>query len=422
MMKKLQELICKDFGWKLLSIAIATILWFMVINIDQPVDTRGYSRPLIIENIETLSSRGLTLGNLEELQNTKITVKVKAQRTALDRLNQNPEWITASIDLSELSYAVNGDIVSLPVSVSVQGGNTYGISSKSPAVVEVSVETMASKELPVDVQLNGFLEDGTYLSEPLLSTDTVTVTGPASAVNRVTSVRANIDADTIKENPEIRTTLTCYDSIGQVVKGVYTSVDEIIVSYALHDMKQVPIQVDIVGTPAGGYQVGDISCRPQYAAVTGSAEDLENIVFLQMDSIDVSGRSSSITETFYLADYLPEGISLLAEDNGIIQVTVEISAQSQKTLTLPSSELSILGQEDGKEYILRGDAHITLIGEGDALDAVRANDLQATIHVNGLSEGDHRVMIHADLPDGLILNPSYITVTVTGDTAAPENE
>ena len=96
MMKKIQELICKDFGWKLLSIAIATILWFMVINIDQPVDTRGYSRPLVIENMETLTNRGLAAGNLEELKNTKVTVKVKAQRTALDRLNQNPEWITAT--------------------------------------------------------------------------------------------------------------------------------------------------------------------------------------------------------------------------------------------------------------------------------------------------------------------------------------
>ncbi|MBQ2880586.1 MAG: hypothetical protein IJE27_07820 [Anaerotignum sp.] len=90
-MKKFKELLFKDFGWKLLSIAIATILWFMVINIDQPVDTRTYSRPLIIQNMEVLTDRGLTAGNLEELKNTKINVKVKAQRTALDRLNQNPE-------------------------------------------------------------------------------------------------------------------------------------------------------------------------------------------------------------------------------------------------------------------------------------------------------------------------------------------
>ena len=149
-MKRFQELLMKDIGWKLLSVAIAAIMWFMVINIDQPIGTRDYSRPLSVRNIEVLTDRGLTIGNLEELKNTKITVKVKAQRTALDRLSQNPEWITAAVDLSELSYAVNGDVIALPVTVSIQGGNTYGISSKSPAVVEVEVETMASKELPVE--------------------------------------------------------------------------------------------------------------------------------------------------------------------------------------------------------------------------------------------------------------------------------
>lgn len=419
MMKKFQELICKDFGWKLLSIAIATILWFMVINIDQPIGTRDYSRPLSIQNMDVLTDRGLTVGNLEELKNTKITVKVKAQRTALDRLSQNPEWISAVVDLSELSYAVNGDVIALPVSVSVQGGNTYGISSKSPAVVEVSVETMASKELPVEVHLNGELEEGTYLSEPLLSAETVLVTGPSTLVKSVTSVRAAVEAEDIKENPDIMTALTCYNASGIPVKGVSTDPEEIMVSYALHDMKQVPLQVEITGSPASGYQVGNIYCRPQYAALIGSAEALERIVSLQLDSINVSGLTTSTTRTFRLTDYLPEGVTLMDSNKDTVEVIVEISEQSQKQLTLPASGLKIIGQENGKDYILQGDAHITIFGEGSALESVQADDLQGSIHVNGLSEGDHKVMIHAALPDGLIMNPSYITVTVK-ETEASE--
>lgn len=419
MMKKFQELICKDFGWKLLSIAIATILWFMVINIDQPIGTRDYSRPLSIQNMDVLTDRGLTVGNLEELKNTKITVKVKAQRTALDRLSQNPEWITAVVDLSELSYAVNGDVIALPVSVSVQGGNTYGISSKSPAVVEVSVETMASKELPVEVHLNGELEEGTYLSEPLLSAETVLVTGPSTLVKSVTSVRAAVEAEAIKENPDIITALTCYNASGIPVKGVSTDPEEIMVSYALHDMKQVPLQVEISGSPASGYEVGNIYCRPQYAALIGSAEALERIVSLQLDSINVSDLTTSTTRTFRLTDYLPEGVTLMDSNKDTVEVIVEISEQSQKQLTLPASGLKIIGQENGKDYILQGDAHITISGEGSALESVQADDLQGSIHVNGLSEGDHKVMIHAALPDGLIMNPSYITVTVK-ETEASE--
>ena len=420
MMKKLQELLCKDLGWKLLSIAIATILWFMVINIDQPIGTRDYSRPLSIRNIEVLTDRGLTIGNLEELKNTKITVKVKAQRTALDRLSQNPEWITAAVDLSELSYAVNGDVIALPVTVSIQGGNTYGISSKSPAVVEVEVETMASKELPVEVYLNGDLDEGTYLSEPLLSAETVLVTGPSTLVDTVTSVRATVTAEDIEKTPDIMATLTCYNAAGMIVKGVFIDPEEIMVSYALHDMKQVPLQVEITGSPAPGYQVGNIYCRPQYAALIGSAEALDRIASLQLDSINVSGLTTSTTRTFHLMDYLPEGVTLMDESGkSTVEVTVEISEQSQKQLTLPASGLKIIGQENGKEYILHGDAHITLSGDGPALESIQADDLQGSINVNGLSAGDHKVMIHASLPDGFLMNPSYITVTVK-ETEASE--
>ena len=420
MMKKLQELLCKDLGWKLLSIAIATILWFMVINIDQPIGTRDYSRPLSVRNIEVLTDRGLTIGNLEELKNTKITVKVKAQRTALDRLSQNPEWITAAVDLSELSYAVNGDVIALPVTVSIQGGNTYGISSKSPAVVEVAVETMASKELPVEVYLNGDLDEGTYLSEPLLSAETVLVTGPSTLVDTVTSVRATVTAEDIEKTPDIMATLTCYNAAGMIVKGVFIDPEEIMVSYALHDMKQVPLQVEITGSPAPGYQVGNIYCRPQYAALIGSAEALDRIASLQLDSINVSGLTTSTTRTFHLMDYLPEGVTLMDESGkSTVEVTVEISEQSQKQLTLPASGLKIIGQENGKEYILHGDAHITLSGDGPALESIQADDLQGSINVNGLSAGDHKVMIHASLPDGFLMNPSYITVTVK-ETEASE--
>jgi len=409
----------KDIGWKLLSVAIAAIMWFMVINITQPIDTRNYSRPLDIQNMESLSDRGLTVGNLEELKTMKVTVKVKAQRTALDRLSQNPEWIQASVDLSELSYAVNGDIVALPVSVSVQGGNTYGISSKSPSVVEISVETLSNKELPVEVSLAGTLEEGIYLSEPTLSAETVTVSGPASLVSRVSFVRANVDAEVIAENPTVQAKLICYDSQGMEVNGLILSAEEITVSYALHDMKQVPIQVELIGTPAVGYQVTSVFCNPQYAALTGAPEDLENLLFLQMDSINVNGLTASVTETFSLQDYLPEGISLAEEDEGTITITVQVEAQSHKQLTLPGNSLTILGQEEGKTYTIRDNAHITITGED--LEDVHADDLKGTIHVNGLSEGEHRVLIHVDLPDGMILNPSYITVIVKDAAASAQS-
>ena len=119
-------------------------------------------------------------------------------------------------------------------------------------------------------------------------------------------------------------------------------------------------------------------------------------------------------------DYLPEGMTLMEEDDGLVTVTVEISEQSQKQLTLPADDITVMNQEDGKEYLLQGNAHITLTGEGITLEKIKADDLKGIIYVNGLSAGEHRVLIHADLPDGVILNPSYITVIVTDASTSAE--
>ena len=42
-MNKFKEMLMKDFLWKLLSLAIAVILWFVVINLENPVETRNFN-------------------------------------------------------------------------------------------------------------------------------------------------------------------------------------------------------------------------------------------------------------------------------------------------------------------------------------------------------------------------------------------
>ena len=181
-------------------------------------------------------------------------------------------------------------------------------------------------------------------------------------------------------------------------------------------MKTVPIQVDIIGEPEVGYQVGSVYCHPSQAMLVGPDEALESIVFLQLDSINISGHSSSVTRTFLLEDYLPEGIALAADSVGTVQVLVNISPQSQRQMTLPKENLTLLGLEDGLMYEIVDEAKITITGEN--LDTVHPEELQGILHVNGLAAGEHRVMIHAELPQGMELNPSYVTIRISAGTTA----
>lgn len=419
-MKRFQELLMKDLGWKLLSIAIAALMWFMVINITQPVDTRSYSRPISFENAEALTQRGLTVGNREDLENTKVLVKVKAQRTALDRLNQNPEWIQANVDLSELTYNVNGDIVSLPVTVSMQGGVTgYGIVSKTPGSMEVEVETLMTKTFPVEIILNGDLADNIYLSGPKLSAETVLVTGPRSAVETVKSVKANVNAEDLLENPHVRAGLTAYDKNGRAVKEVSINIREVNISYSLQEPKSIPIQINVTGTPAAGYQIGKITCVPASVQVVGNADALKNFSAVQPKAIDVSELTASASHMLTLADYLPEGISIAQGGGSVAQVVVEIIPLSSKLITLDASALTFTGAEDGKSYTAEA-VQLTVSGETEVLNSLET--LRASVDVTGLDDGTHTVPLHPELPEGLSAEDAVIDVTISSTKEPPEQE
>ena len=421
-MKRFQELLMKDLGWKLLSVAISITMWFMVINITQPIDTRSYSRPVSLENTEALTQRGLTVGNKEELENTKVLVKVKAQRTALDRLNQNPEWIQANVDLSELTYNVNGDIVALPVTVSMQGGVTgYGIVSKTPGSLEVEVETLLTKTFPVEIILNGDLADHVYLSAPKLSAENVLVTGPRSAVETVKSVKANINAEDLQDTPQVRAGLTAYDANGRAVKEISMNIREIKVSYTLQEPKQVPIQIEVTGTPAEGYQLGKITCIPSSAQIIGKAEDLEKISAIRPKAIDVSGLSVSASHMLTLADYLPEGLAVAEGSGTVVQVVAEIIPLSSRPVTLESSSLTLTGEETGKLYTM-DTVQFTVSGTEEALNALHTETLKASVDVTGLDDGTHTLPVQIELPEGLSAAETTVTVTISSEEPPAEQE
>lgn len=420
-MKRFQELLMKDLGWKLLSVAIAAIMWFMVINTTQLVDTRSYSRTVVLQNMETLTDRGLTIGNAEAVKAMKISIKIKAQRTALDRLSQNPEWLQAALDLSDLDKAENGEMVSLPVQISVQSGLTeYDIVSRTPKNIELQIETLLVRTLPVRIALNGEFAEDAQLSEPILEQETVSISGPYSLVNSVSEVVGTVNAAEIRELTDIPVKLTAYDASGVPLKGIVLSPAELAVSYALQEQKSVPIQVDIIGSPAEGYQVGRISCSPQNIEVQGMAEALEELIYLPLESIDISGADEPIAKTFSLKEFLPEGISLQKGSTDTVTVLVEILEQTGKAFTMDETNLSLSGREEGMEYAFES-AEIILEGDAAVLDGLNSGKLHGIVHVNGLQEGTHTVMIHIDLPDGVTAEPAYLNVTVSAAAADAES-
>ena len=418
-MKKFQELLMEDLGWKLLSVVIAVIMWFMVINITQPVEIRSYSRNITLTNMDVLTERGLTVANAEDLENIKITIKIKAQRTALDRLTQSGDWLSAVVDLSAVAYAMDGDVITLAVEALMPNNYTnYTITSKTPAVAEIRIERLVSMEKPITLRVNGDTPSDLLLSAPQTSAQAVMVHGPASAVSQVDIVLAEINAQDIQGETPITSRLVAYDANGTPVKGVSLSLSEITVSYQIHITKMLPLQVNIVGAPADGYEVGSISCSPQQIEVTGSEKNLENLIYIQLDSLDISNKTGDIVETYDLQLYLPEGVYL--RNSSIAQLTVTIERMQGRTITLESRQITLLNQNESMTYTIAGNIEIPVEAGSALLDNLDVTTIGATADVSTLAAGTHHVLVTPQLPSGITAGYAYASVTVAEKEPFPD--
>ena len=186
----------------------------------------------------------------------------------------------------------------------------------------------------------------------------------------------------------------------------------------------MPVQVSVTGSPADGYHLGEITCTPKTISVIGAKEDLAKLNVISLDQIDVSGATSSISRTFQLSDYLPEGVKLEGGSSAVVQVLVHVDRGEEKTVTVSSDQIHLTNPQDGYQYHMPDSISVSINGEASQLAAVEGSDLSGQIDVSALTEGEHTVSIDWNLPSGITADNSTVTMEVTavgGDESDTES-
>ncbi|MBQ9518324.1 MAG: hypothetical protein IJR59_00315, partial [Firmicutes bacterium] len=157
----------KNAGWKVGSIILAVILWFFVMNTLNPSETKSFSVPITLVNEDALTEGGYAVLNTEDLKNTRVEIKVRATRTALDNLPKQNDTgaVQATIDFAQFDTS---RIVSTPqnlvldINPKIDGGflYTYEVASLSPANVSVVFDKVQEKEVKLTTNFTGGLEEG----------------------------------------------------------------------------------------------------------------------------------------------------------------------------------------------------------------------------------------------------------------------
>ena len=404
----------KDIGWKLLSLAIAVALWFMVINTENPLETRSYTASVQIQNEESLFERGYVVVNEDEINSTRVMVRLRGQRLALDTLSQSNTKVQAIVDLSNVIYSYNGEPVSVPVNIVIPSvvNNSFEILSKSVQSVTVDIQPYINKDYTVKPVENYSDESTGELINAVTSPSTITAYGAKSVINSIAEVRASVTPEVLENDMVMTAVPTAYDAEGNVVNNVTFSSSELSVKISMDDMKSVRIAVDTTGRPAEDYQVTGLYLSPETIDVAGSEEALSGISVIMLPDIDIAGMDSNIIKTFDIGDYLPDGVRIVGGTD-TVTATVTLERNEEKNIVIPADSITDNGTtpEGLTAHIESEDIEITVSGPAGKLELV--DGVNAYVDLSGYEAGTYEdVPVVIELPDDVSMTSETVGVTV----------
>ena len=203
-LNKLKE----NLGLKLLSILIAVVIWYVVVDINDPVETQSYSVKITVEN-DSYISNGKQVYHIDDSYKT-VTVYLKGNRSVLKEVSA--EDITVTADLTQI-VDMDTDPVMVPLSASCPGISASNITLSRQAI-PITIETVDSREFPVTVDV-GDSEPGTNfeVGETTPNPEKVVITGAASIVDSIDTVVAKIDVTGMED---FVYNLSKYDDIAEL--------------------------------------------------------------------------------------------------------------------------------------------------------------------------------------------------------------
>lgn len=419
----MKKKILNNWGLKLGSLVLAFVIWFLVVQIDDPKESKTFSGiPVVMTNTQLLDQQNKVYAVLENTDTIRVTVR--APQSVIDNLRASD--IVAEADMSKLT-----EINTIVISLRVLNNDVDSIRC-NPDVLKLSVEDRSSKWISVRYGSVGEVAEGYMVANVQPDQTRIEVSGPASAVEQISYASVEIDVTGATTDVSANVEISLYNSEGNLLDlpGVTKNMNYVRMAAEVLATKDVPIVLNTMGTPAAGFlATGAVESDHTSVKLAGSAADLANInsISIPAEELNISGAESNVTATINIKDYLPQNIRLADSDfNGRITATVYIEPEVNKVLEIDLSKVSVVNVPAGLEvqlpenternYELRVfglEAAISLLQEDTVIGTVDIAAWMKKENMEELAPGVYSVPVSFNLSDDIkIENPMYIRVTV----------
>lgn len=272
----------KNLTAKILALILAMILWTYVMNEQNPPVDVNMEVPLEVRN---LSNAVVPVDTPDYVK-----IRVRGPRTLIAGLGKQD--IKTYIDLKGLTEGVNTAKVHTTIPTGIE------VVEVVPDKVTFQLESIVSKQIPVEVKLKGAPPADLIVDKITYSSHNVAVEGPKGLLATAAKAVAYVDVAGKNTDFTLSVPLKLVDQNGkQVEEGLQMKPNSMYVSLFFAPSvitKVVDIKPNITGQLMKGVTLKQILTNPQKIEISGDRQILDKIDALYTEPISLNGIDKDV--------------------------------------------------------------------------------------------------------------------------------
>lgn len=412
----MKKIIFNNIGLKILALLIAVIVWWVVMNIDDPLVKKTINGVSVeLRNDDDLIDKGYIY---EVESENVIAITVWAPESVAKELKSSD--FIAYADLSQLSPLTDTANITVECVKSDVKNDIKEITSKIQ-VVKLSIDNKQTAEVPVTTAIVGNPAENYVIGDISISQNKIDITGAASVIEKIVRAEIKYDVSNMMQSVNEMVTPVFYDENNNVVDtgAIQLSRNSLRLSVVINPTKWIGITINPSVTVADDYKMVGYSLSFDQVKIAGTQESLANIsaIDLPSDAIELTDVTESQDCVVNLANYLKASYKIVS---GTTELTVHIDIEPMvvKSYIVRKNGIAVNNLGDGLEAQIE-DSYIEVKVKAiqEVHDSFNMDVLNPNIDLKGYGPGEYEVpvILSEDLNNYILAGNVTVKVNITGD-------
>ena len=405
----MEKLLQREVWIRIFSVALAILLWVIVMQDYMAETSRSFEVPLSIQPNATLQ----VYEGPQPKDQMSVEVRAVGRKLVVSRLQQDE--LKAVVDYSKITE------IGKPVQaeIRVEGPKraaesvTYHV---TPKTITVTLVENGEKQVPVFVNPKTDIvsyQGREYRVTAATAQAKVTVIGRSDFLANVRMARVSLDPkDLVPSNAKVTKQIEPLDEASKRVERLNSTYMDVNLTWELLPSgKAVKVAPITRGTLPKGYTVSSIEVTPstvtlRAATLDGSTPATDAV---ETAPIDLTDKTRTFTATVGLL--APRGSTLTVESATVVVTIGEGTAEK----VFKGVPITVTGKQANTDVTVSvTDVLVRIKGTYSIVTPMEASAITGFVDVEGLREGKHLLPIRLSTPQGVegSTDPSVVEVTI----------